>query len=352
MPHTPVSNEEDSTEDIFESSLYGLFAQPIIAHSLPTPTSLFTFTHPYLPSLPASSALSHPIEPSSPPQSSATTTSPSPPSLKLAIPIPQNSNNALQAHYIWPSSLYLSHLLLTSLVPLHPSSRILELGAGSGASSVVAAYLSKVRGLGCEVVSTDYGDEGIVRCLEGNFERNLGDGTEGKGKDWDVRGFAWGENPDELLRAPSSRKEPPAGQDEIPSIPKQNQREPKPFDLLLCSDLLFFTPSHSALLSSVLSLLAPSPSAFSSSSPSPLSSSSTEVSASIPEAHLTAGMHGGRGAIDRFVKMAEEEGGCVVEDRGVVIWDPKEQAWERVERKEDEEGEGRVWWGVLRRKAC
>lgn len=217
----------------------------------------------------------------------------------------------------------------------------------------MAARLSLAQGLDCEIVCTDFGDEGILACLERNFERNLGGYRgKGRGREWSVLGFAWGSDPTPLLCSPTI-KSPSVliSDDPVGSIPSEGEEEEeeeegddddeeekegssedvkagRPFDLILCSDLLFFTPSHGALLASILALLGTDPWA---------------------EAHFTAGMHGGRGAIDRFVRLAEQGGECQIEDRGVVLWDQREEMWKSVE-KEDEGGEGRVWWGVLRRR--
>ncbi|KAL7414230.1 hypothetical protein BDY24DRAFT_32912 [Mrakia frigida] len=268
------------TEDIFESSLSSLFSQPIIAHSLPASETHLLYTHPSLPS-----------------------------PFKLLLASPPANLNHLQASYLWPSSLYLAHLLLSETIPLRKdgTERIAELGAGSGLAGVAASW--KMRAEGGELVSTDFGAEEILKALKENLETNIGPSSSSSGVNWEVLGHEWGASPSALLLSPSS------------------STSPRRFPTLLLSDLLHYTAGHSDLLSSILALLLPSEEGGT--------------------AHLTAGLHGGRGAVERFVELARGRG-CVVEEIEVVIWDSGKEEWVRVSSKEEEDGEGRVWRGTLR----
>ena len=59
---------------------------------------------------------------------------------------------------------------------------------------------------------------------------------------------------------------------------------------------------------------------------------------------MTAGLHGGRGAVDRFVGLVREDGGMELKDRGVWVWEAGEEEWREVQG----EGEGRVWRAEVR----
>lgn len=165
-------------------------------------------------------------------------------------------------------------------------------------------------GGGGELVSTDFGNEGILKALEENLLVNLGPSSS-SGLTWTVQGHAWGSLPslETLLHSP----------------PTLSSASPRQFSTLLLSDLLYSTSSHLPLLTSILALLLPG-----------------------GTAHLTAGLHGGhRGAVDRFVELARGKG-CVVEEKEVVVWDGREEEWRVLDGEEKEEGgEGRVWRAVL-----
>ena len=180
-------------------------------------------------------------------------------------------------------------------------------------SGVAAGWVlkeSKGKG-GGELVSTDFGSQGILQALEENLETNLGPSSSTSGLSWSVLGHEWGTaaSIETMLLSPPS-----------------TSTSPRRFSTLLLSDLLYYTAGHSSLLTSIFALLSPS-----------------EESGL---AHLTAGLHGGRGAVDRFVELARGRG-CAVEEKEVVVWDSGNEVW-KVLGKAEEEGEGRVWRGVLR----
>ncbi|CDZ98415.1 Nicotinamide N-methyltransferase-like [Phaffia rhodozyma] len=316
--------------DLFESSLPPLFEQPIIAHSSSF-SNIYVHEHPLLP---------FPI--------------------KLGFPNPPARLNNLQAQYLWPSGIYLSHLILTGVVDLgregQGKGRVLELGAGMGLPGIMALVSmaldleqteEKVElesGTSClgktptiptkddmvesqeelgTVVATDFGDSGICDILRENYLLVLDTLTsyirsqsqpqsQSRAKvkqnpGWEVLGYEWGTDPASLLVAPSGQ------------IPRK-------YSTLLLSDTLFHTSSHLSLLQSIYSLLEPIHG----------------------KAYITAGFHGGsRGTVDRFLELART-GGCLVRELNVVKWDPRTESWADVENKvEGEYGEGVVWSGLL-----
>lgn len=143
---------------------------------------------------------------------------------------------------------------------------------------------------GAEVLSTDWGVDEVLDVIKGNFDR-------AKVPRYSVLGHEWGTDPSPLLSAGSGGK----------------------FDSLLLADTLWVTEAHSALLDSVYAIL---------------KSGGT--------AHVAAGLHTGRGPLERFVAAARTRGANVkhikevrwnrgqwedyeppadsVEERGVVVY--------------------------------
>lgn len=291
----------DDPEDVFESSLSSLFSQPIIAHSVPTSSSspYFSFTHPSLPG-------------------------PSPLLFSLPSAAPA-SLNSLQAQYIWPSSLFLAHALATGEIELKAGERVCELGAGAGIPGVVAARILEekdIDGLQADkgwVVSSDWGDEKILEALRENFARNLK--SDPRAALHEVLGHEWGSDATPLLRSGAFLT---------------SSSSPLYFSIILCADLLFRTPYHPFLLSSLNNLLPPA---------------SLPTSSFPGVVHLAAGLHSGsRGTIDRFVALAtSDEWRFEVKDRGISSWDDAKDEWRKVDETTETLGEGKVWRGVLRR---
>lgn len=111
---------------------------------------------------------------------------------------------------------------------------ILELGAGAGLPSIVAATLGAH-----QVVVTDYPDAELVENLTHNIATCCLL-TQSSPKIC-AKGYLWGSSPQPLLS-------------ELPSPSKG-------FDTLILADLLFNHSCHSALVSTVLNTLAPTPDA-------------------------------------------------------------------------------------------
>jgi nicotinamide N-methyltransferase len=101
----------------------------------------------------------------------------------------------------------------------------------------------------------------VISAIKHNFGLACGD----KGK-WGVMGHTWGTDPSGLLHALGDK--------------------PRQFDVLLLADTLWVTEAHSVLLDSIFALLAPG-----------------------GIAHIAAGLHTGRGPVERFRTAAKERGG-------------------------------------------
>lgn len=201
--------------------------------------------------------------------------------LRLAQP-PAALHTTLQVNHLWLSGIYLADLLALGDISVR-SLRVAELGAGAGLPSIVACR----EGGAAAVVSTDWGVDEVLCALEDN----LGAACSG-GKDsvWAVRGHQWGTDPSPLLEA-------------LPSPSPVSQTK---FDVLLLADVLWATGAHAALLDSIFALLAPD-----------------------GVAHIAAGLHTGRGPLERFITAAKS--------RSAHIQPIREVRWKMDGRWEDHE---------------
>ena len=211
----------------------------------------------------------------------------------ISLRLPQPDRGVwmkLQANHLWLSAVYLTDQLSTGQIgwPERPSHlqekqvRVAELGAGAGLPGIIACLR------GAEVISTDWGDPDILSSLRDNFAR-----TCGPDRAWTVAPHEWGSDPAPLLAT--------------------RERKSRRFDLLLMADTLWVTDAHSALLDSIFALL------------------STEGIA-----HVAAGLHTGRGPVERFCRAARERG-AVVETVRELRYQGEGQ-WEGVEPVDDGTG--------------
>ncbi|OCF39054.1 hypothetical protein I317_07160 [Kwoniella heveanensis CBS 569] len=308
---------EDIT-DIFDSSLTTIFDIPPIGFAPDHSTGLYVYNPSPLPSVD--------VYPSGSLESSASATTRAghrrrPVELRLPQP-PSNLYTTLQANLIWPSALYLADLLVYGQINVKEK-KVAELGAGAGLPGIVALRDGGAEG----VVSTDWGVKEVLSVLEDNFTRacRAEDGSAvdqvrkcGQERDtedllspWKVVGHQWGTDPAPLLNAlPSSNPTSHASSllSELPHEPRtepadtvatssdQLGRHSDPdgkFDILLLADVLWTTSSHCVLLDSINNILR---------RPSP------QYPGAYGEAHITAGLHTGRGPVKRFIASAEERG--------------------------------------------
>lgn len=290
-------------EGIFEDSLLALFDHRPIAFSTPGPAEPYA----YAPS-PIRFLDGAPVDL---PQSKTYAQGPH---VKVHLPVaPSGLHTTLQLTHIWLSSILLADLISHGAIPVQ-GALICELGAGAGLPGIVAARS------GAEaVVSTDYAvpsleeeaGEGkvdvtdVLGVLRGNFRRAMPNVQEGSL--WRVLGHTWGEPVTEILTSCTSH---------APTAP------PKPlaqrFATILCADLLWTTSAHSALITSLLALLDPRQGV----------------------AHIVAGLHQGRGAVERFRSAWVTRTGGWIADVLEVQWGM--DGWEvlRDLREETEVGRG------------
>ncbi|ROW03215.1 hypothetical protein VSDG_01216 [Cytospora chrysosperma] len=146
-----------------------------------------------------------------------------------------------EAHHLWNGSRVISDYFES-----HPAEvrgrTVLELGAGAGLPSIVAAVLGARR-----VVMTDFPDADIVANMWKNIDgcalippaaaagggEGEGEGEGGRGQDVVVaKGFVWGFDPVPLLA-------------ELPGAPAER------FDVLVLADLLFRHAEHGKLLDTI-----------------------------------------------------------------------------------------------------
>lgn len=261
-------------EGIFEDSLLSLFDHRPIAFSTPAPDQPYVYT------------------PSAIHFNDNVTTPRTDLVVAVHLPIaPSALHTTLQLTHIWLSSVLLADLIISGQIKVE-GERICELGAGAGLPGIVAARMGAAG-----VVSTDYAvpesqdEEGndVLAVLRGNFRRSVPDSVGVEGKTWKVTGHTWGESVDGIL---SSCTSPSPAQ---PSAPQK-------FSTLILADLLWTTSAHASLITSILNLLSPR----------------------TGTAHVVAGLHQGRGAVERFkhawLERTASLGGWVA-DQLEVQWD-------------------------------
>jgi nicotinamide N-methyltransferase len=178
-------------------------------------------------------------------------------SIQIRIPQPPAElYTTLQANHLWLAAVYLSDIISVNQLEVN-GLRVAELGAGAGLPGVCACLA------GAQVVSSDWGVVEVLSVVEDNFRQNCAD----KADRWTVRGLKWGEDPTPLLQALN---------------PDQAGRQ---FDALLLADTLWVSEAQSALLDSIMALLRPG-----------------------GVAHVAAGLHTGRGPVERFLLSSKERG--------------------------------------------
>ncbi|GFZ50910.1 Protein N-methyltransferase NNT1 [Saitozyma sp. JCM 24511] len=143
----------------------------------------------------------------------------------------------LWGHYLWNTAKVLSTYLLRHTGLIQGNS-VLELGAGAGLPSIIAALAGAQR-----VVVTDYPDASLVENLRYNVDMNVPEDRRGRIRE---AGHLWGHDVEALLK-------------ELDGVPSANSDGK--YDLLLLSDLVFNHSQHPALISTVNSLLSHSPAA-------------------------------------------------------------------------------------------
>ncbi|KAL2057194.1 hypothetical protein ABVK25_002247 [Lepraria finkii] len=137
--------------------------------------------------------------------------------------------NPLWGHYLWNGAQVLSTYLQKHAAQLVHGKNILELGAGAGLPSLVAATLGAKK-----AVVTDYPDAELVENLDHNITTCAL--LSEPATNIIAEGYLWGSPAKNLLA----------------HLPAPAQR----FDVLLLADLLFNHSCHAALVSTILDTLA------------------------------------------------------------------------------------------------
>ena len=276
--------------DIFDTSLSSLFSVGPIAFSPDSKDGLYTYRPPVpLDAGQGNASANPPSSPQSITESGAANARPiSSSGIKLRIPNPSAEvYSKLQANYIWLSAVYLADQISLGAISL--GRRVAELGAGAGLPGIMAARL------GCEVLSTDWGDEDILQCLKENFQRNCGRSVECTGEitSWAVMGHEWGTDPSRLLAYGKGGK----------------------FDTLILADTLWVSSAQGALLNSIQALLSPD-----------------------GTAHIAAALHTGRCPITDFIRAAEARGAVVRKVREVKWKQDGDGRWDDYTAEEQDQG--------------
>ncbi|KAF8155565.1 hypothetical protein B0H34DRAFT_500555 [Crassisporium funariophilum] len=178
--------------------------------------------------------------------------------LVLSLAPKEGKANTLLADHLFSPALFLAERIERGLLDVEGRT-VIELGAGSALPSLLLSTLPRPPSL---VVVTDYPDEGIMRNLNLNVERNshlvtnrsalrstASDGahssetpplshSETEGCAVRSLGYDWGTDASDLLGILSSSGESSPG-----------------YDIMILSDLLHFHSSHDALVSSIDMLL-------------------------------------------------------------------------------------------------
>ncbi|KAJ9108723.1 hypothetical protein QFC21_000043 [Naganishia friedmannii] len=269
----------DTTEEIFEDSLLSLFQHRPIAFSTRGADDPYVYVPSGIQLLRGASSTSTDIDEEDGKTQAKDEPVPrraQPPlPIKIYLPTaPPELHTTLQLSHLWLSSVFLADLISHGLINVK-GERICELGAGAGLPGIVSA----LRGAG-QVVSTDYAvqedqnGQSVLAVLRGNFLRAVPAAKAREGTAWTVLGHTWGDEAS-VLRVLSSPG--PSG------TPEQ------PFSLLLLADLLWSTASHAALVASLTHLLEPGKG----------------------RACVVAGLHQGRGPVERFIRSWREIGGWI-----------------------------------------
>ncbi|MCJ1224556.1 nicotinamide n-methyltransferase [Toensbergia leucococca] len=138
-------------------------------------------------------------------------------------------HNPLWGHLLWTAAIFLSEYLEQNAATLIQGKDVLELGAGAGLPSLVAAILGAQN-----VVVTDYPDEDLIQNLSLNIANCPYIRTP---PNITAKGYLWGAPPSLLLPTPLSSSKSP------PSLPT--------YDTLILADLLFNHTEHAKLLRTV-----------------------------------------------------------------------------------------------------
>ena len=148
-------------------------------------------------------------------------------------------------HVLYPSARQLGRYLELHADAVVRHKRVLELGAGGGLPSIVAA----LAGAECVVV-TDFPDPDLVANLKRNVEVNLGGSTE-VGRRCHVKGYTWGRHHALTLLPLASTTTTSATTTTTTTITTTTRgATAMAFDVVLLADVVFNHSQHGVLLQS------------------------------------------------------------------------------------------------------
>ncbi|KAF5387315.1 hypothetical protein D9757_005711 [Collybiopsis confluens] len=224
----------------------------------------------------------------------------------LHTPDTSAANWSLHASSIWVSSLYLADHIDALDLPSYLTKegqkvRVLELGAGAGLPGIVIAKCFP----NIQVTLSDFPDEKLIRTLSENIDINhVSDNCS-------ARTYAWGSDPKELLRSGDSP--------DSPSL----------FHVIIAADTIWNPESHEIFIGSLKSTLRRSYDS---------------------RAHLVAGMHTGRYALQSFLNTAVRCGFILdsLEEKEQSGSETRE--WDVTRAEQEDEKERRRWllWIILK----
>ncbi|CEL60211.1 Putative nicotinamide N-methyltransferase OS=Cryptococcus neoformans var, neoformans serotype D (strain B-3501A) GN=NNT1 PE=3 SV=1 [Rhizoctonia solani AG-1 IB] len=161
-----------------------------------------------------------------------------------AVDVQLVGHHVLWAQHLWNAAIVLADFLDLNSSELCRNKAILELGAGGGLPSLVAALCGAH-----QVVITDYPDAPLLDNITRNVEHNIPSGIRPNVK---IQGYVWGTNPEKLFQ--SFDRAIPAGDSSIDARVTEKKNE---FDVIILSDLIFNHSQHSALLDTCEAALRP-----------------------------------------------------------------------------------------------
>jgi nicotinamide N-methyltransferase len=179
---------------------------------------------------------------------------------EICVRIPPAVVNPLFAHRQWRSGLILADAIARGTLDVREK-RVLELGAGTALPGIAAA-LAGAR----SAVITDYDAADLTRRLRENVRTNMPQALLAERGRVLAMGHTWGTDAEDVLYEPAARAE-------------------RPFDVVLCADLLWDALSHGILLKTLGAVLAPA-----------------------GVVHVSAGLHTGRDVLGRFFRLARAAG--------------------------------------------
>ncbi|TRM57951.1 putative methyltransferase-domain-containing protein [Schizophyllum amplum] len=262
------SNPPESSEDVLSDALFTLYDYQPITHA--SAGQSYTYNYP---------------------------SQTSPLSITLTTPDTDAANWELHASSIWMSAVYLADHI--DEISLPPDATVLELGAGAGLPSIVLAALHPQ----ASITISDYPDQQVLAAIHENIERNK------VVSHCRAAGFAWGTNPEPLLR------HAPAG-----------------YDVVLAADTLWNPTLRESFIDSIEGTLRKSEHA---------------------RAYIVAGLHTGRYTLQAFLDAVQKSSKLAVvslvecEARGT-----ERRTWDVTRADNDDDKERRRWvlWIVLKWK--